>query len=215
MGKALVIHNPKSGGRRLLDSEWKAAAAGLGLEPQYFELEDLGWKRAMDTADLLMVAGGDGTIVKVAKEQIHRFPTHHPIPMQIIPLGMANNIHGAVQQWKSLGKGRDPLVYVHLGRRQGAGRLRYFMEGLGWGGLAHLIHSAKERPLTSTHPWARRKEALMRLMELLTKDGSMGTSLELTVDGKDYSGDYALVEILNLPMIGPRLMLAPEAHSMQ
>jgi diacylglycerol kinase family enzyme len=35
----------------------------------------------------------------------------------------------------------------------------------------------------------------------------------LSLDGRDFSGAYLLVEVLNTPTIGPLLKLAPKAHA--
>ncbi len=219
MGIALVIHNPRSGGRRLEEGEAKAAARRAGMEPLYFELEDNRWVENLGEARRLIVAGGDGTIAQVIREQMRVQPNRPLLPLQILPLGMSNNIYESLRLWAKLllghsGESRPGALFdVPIGRMRIQGREYPFLEGMGWGLVAELIHSAHQFPLVSSLPEARRREAWQRLIGLNSPDPK--SWIKIRADGTDYSGDHALVEILSLPLIGPRLALAPGADPRQ
>lgn len=216
MGIAVIIHNPRSGGRLLKKGEGQQAARRAGLEPLYFELEDSRWMDRLEEAQRLIVAGGDGTIAQVVREQIRVRPDLALKPLQILPLGMSNNLFEALRRWASTssrprsGPGASEiLVESPLGQINVEGRIFYFLEGLGWGLIAELIHSAYDFPLTSHRPEDRRREAWQRLFSLPPRFPEPW--LRIRADGRDRSGSYALVEVLPIPYIGPRIALALEA----
>lgn len=59
------------------------------------------------------------------------------------------------------------------------------------------------------NPEEELRSALEILHELVQKYEPKHCTLK--IDGKDYSGDYVLVEIMNIKSVGPNLFLAPNA----
>ena len=158
--------------------------------------------------DVVMVAGGDGTVGRVAKRLAGT-----KIPIAVIPTGTANNVA------RTLGIGVDPrraiaslasavlrdvdLGVVSEGGKLGAKVEEHFIEGFGVGVFAYVI---AERA-------TKKDKELRRAFGLLAKELASYPPhrAHVEVNGRDVSGDYLLIAVLNLQSIGPALRLAPEA----
>ncbi|HEX3770536.1 MAG TPA: diacylglycerol kinase family protein [Polyangiaceae bacterium] len=202
--RGTLIHNPKAGDRRIPDTAVMAA-----------DLEALGWtlkvadKSAIDEAlrhpgDAVFVAGGDGTVGKVAKRLAGT-----GVPMAVIPTGTANNVA------RTLGIGVDARIAIDdlrravvrdidLGVVDTSGQEERFLEGFGIGLFAWVM---AERA-TGKHKKLRR--ALGLLAEVLADYAPRRARIE--IDGRDASGEYLLASVMNLRSLGPALGLAPEAQ---
>ncbi len=165
-------------------------------------------------ADLVAVAGGDGTLARIAKAMIGR-----EVPIAALPLGTANNIAA------SLGLAGVPLEELVSGwdtakrLRVDAGTARApwgsapFIEGVGAGLFAFVMPRADEHPTMAglSEPEAKVAYGVQMLKERLAKFPERRIVARL--DGKDVSGAYVLFEALNTRYIGPNLYLAPGADS--
>lgn len=203
--RVTLIHNPDAGGESAPDRAQIVDA-----------LESFGWRtRAVDRSqlddvlkkpgDALLVAGGDGTVGKVAKRLAGT-----GVPMAVIPTGTANNVA------RTLGIGIDPRVAidglpraivrgVDLGMLDlKCGKERWFLEGVGVGLFASVM---AERA-------GKKHKKLRRAFRLLADELETFEPLrtKLDVDGKDLSGHYLLVSIMNLRSLGPALGFAPDAQ---
>src|SRR5687767_10718675 len=97
-----VVHNPSAGAVELDRTRLLALLVRAGYRPRYYSTKTEGWKQALhDRAELIIAAGGDGTVAKVARELVGR-----DVPLAVLPLGTANNIAA------SMGLGRDPAATV-------------------------------------------------------------------------------------------------------
>jgi diacylglycerol kinase (ATP) len=161
--------------------------------------------------DLVAAAGGDGTVALVARTIARR-----GVPMAIIPLGTANNIaltlgiepsmDQAIQRWD----GRQTRS-LDLGTARGPWRERVFAEAVGLGlipaGIAHADSLPSEEARRFSSSLARTahiyREALSRLE---------AHRCTIDVDGERFSDDFLLVEVLNIPFVGPNLVFAPKAN---
>ena len=87
-----LIHNPKAGDARHGKDQLMAALAEAGHHATYQSTKEPGFKKALkQPADLVLAAGGDGTIGKVAFRLIDS-----GIPLSVLPLGTANNLARAL-----------------------------------------------------------------------------------------------------------------------
>ena len=164
-----------------------------------------------EPTDLIAVAGGDGTVGRIAKKLIGR-----DIPMAPLPLGTANNIS------KTLGlteltveeiiSGWDlsHRVLFDVGVAKGPWGSRYFVEAIGVGLFARTIPVADESKKLASLKDAPAKVsyALAMLRERLARCAPH--RLELTIDGREVSDDYVLFEAMNMEFVGPNLYLAPD-----
>ncbi len=178
-------------------------------------LHDAGWKvRRVVTkdqlddclchgTDVVIVAGGDGTIARVAKRVAGT-----NVPMAIVPMGTANNIA------RSLGLGVDPIVAarglanpatrdVDLGVIHSARSTSYFLEGFGVGVFADVI---AEKASKKTKELRRGLGLIAAELEAYDP-----VHFELEIEGRDFSGPYILAAVMNARSLGPALELAPDA----
>jgi diacylglycerol kinase (ATP) len=99
--KTLLLHNPTAGAKHPPADELIIAATQAGIHPTYFSTKDKRYKAALRKSwDLVIVAGGDGTVARAVRELKDR-----STPLAILPIGTANNIArsvGIVGEPKSL-----------------------------------------------------------------------------------------------------------------
>ncbi|MGD9614782.1 MAG: diacylglycerol kinase family protein [Alphaproteobacteria bacterium] len=197
-----LIHN-ESAGDASHDRDWLVGLlARAGYDVDYHRYDPARVAAALDgAAELVAVAGGDGSVARVIAQARPDAP-----PIAILPLGTANNLATA------LGLGRD-IEQLVAGWRRFTGRpfypidsegpwgSRQLVEGLGFGAIEEAI---AELPDTIDHESACRAYA----DEVMTDDPEL---LELTIDGTTIRERFAVLEIATIPLVGPNLRLAPAA----
>jgi diacylglycerol kinase (ATP) len=211
MVRVTLVHNPGAGdeqhsAKRVL-RELQEAGYDAQLAPAKKGVE----KALADPGDLVVVAGGDGSIKRVALAIAGR-----GVPMAILPIGTANNIAkslGAIGSFSELIAGwrraqRRRLTVGTVATRWGSMR---FVESVGVGVFTELVTRGRsevndsESGLTG-HAIDR---ALLLLQRIVAERAPRLRRLEL--DGSDLSGEYLLVEVMNIPLVGPNIPLAPHA----
>lgn len=163
-----------------------------------------------DSGKLLVAAGGDGTVRKVALAAAETGR-----PFAILPVGTANNVakslgivgttREVIERWST----DDAGVPFDVGEASAAwGRTR-FIESIGGGLFADLL--AREGEIGVGHELLGREmdQALHVLLEELREARPARWRLEL--DGEDLSGEYLMVEVLNIRFAGPNVLLDPDA----
>lgn len=213
--KVTLIHNPKSGGRTHDGSGLTKLIRRAGHEVTYVSSKEMEWERALEEpANLVAVAGGDGTVGKVARQLVGR-----DTPFTILPTGTANNVAKTfglteaghadlVAGWTSGKRSR-----LDVGVVTGPMGTRAFVEGFGLGLFADTMARLgdKESPERDRLAAARDEVTSVRkiLAERLSRHPS--NTLAVILDGRDLSGEYVLLEAMNTNYIGPNLHLAPGA----
>lgn len=209
-----LFHNPSAGhGRHDADElEQILRTSGHAVTMQSVDQPD--WERALEQpGELVVVAGGDGTVASISIKMIGR-----PQPIAVIPMGTANNVARAI----GLGLGTSPREIVRawehsqpcgfdIGLAESEGRTQHFLECVGVGEFGRLI---VHRDLVEGSALADdRERKLERDLEVLAERVATGNgqAVQLYVDGVDRSGEYLLAEVLNTWSFGPRLGLAPQA----
>ena len=206
-----LIHNPRAGRQSdAAASELRRFLSDSGHEVRYQSTKEEGWKTALDEpADLVIVAGGDGTVARVTRRMVGR-----GVPLALLPAGTANNIA------RSLGVLERPLeelvrrpqdarrVKLDVGVAAGPWGERYFVEGVGAGLFANLLGSPAGDTL-KTHD-APVENGLRRLREVAVHCEPV--EIAASLDGRDISGRYLLMEALSLPYVGPNLHLAHDSQ---
>lgn len=211
--RVTLIHNPVAGDGEVSATSLVAALRENGYQPDYWSSKPSDVEKALaDPYQLVVVAGGDGTVAEVAKRLAGR-----GIPIAVLPAGTANNIAAAlgadgslrvqIEGWAS-GR-RQPF---DVGRARGPWGEKPFVESVGCGAVADMMacFDRKEQPMSAP---AGSKEGLDAARQELRKTlrHVRPGECHLVVDGQDCSGRYLLVEVMNIRRIGPRLLLAPEA----
>jgi diacylglycerol kinase (ATP) len=173
------------------------------------------WREALGKGwDLVAVAGGDGTVGRVARRL-----AGCGSPGAVLPLGTANNVARAlgvadtpvealVAGWTSADR-----CYLDLGMARGPWGERRFVEGVGAGLLARMmswLETVDNAPLDHLDDADERVASVVRMLRARL-DQCRPAAYTVTLDGRDCSGEYVLVEAMNIPTVGPNLRLAPEA----
>ncbi|HWB47578.1 MAG TPA: diacylglycerol kinase family protein [Stellaceae bacterium] len=202
--RVTLFHNRSAGEGDHDEQELTHLIAAAGYEVAYFDAKRYDIPRVLDRpTDLVVVAGGDGTIRRVALAARPEGP-----PLAILPLGTANNIahslgitastHALIDGWRHQTIGR----FYPIEAETPWGRQR-LIEGIGLGVLADLIEDDQDKDSTPLD--ARRRAA-----ELV--DAAEPESFELRVDDALVTEPAILLEVTTIPLVGPNLLLAPGAN---
>lgn len=211
--RVTLIHNPTAGDESFSASELKAMIKRAGHKVRNQSSKD-DYKSALEKpADLVAVAGGDGTVRKVAMELIGR-----RLPLTVLPCGTANNIA------RSLGITGPPAKLIagwasarpvgfDVGMARGPKGAVRFLEGIGLGvfsGLMSLLGEIDdEHDIDFDDPKHKLHSDINALKAIVSEFPACAA--EVTVDEQTFSGRYVLIEAMNIKSVGPNLLLAPEA----
>ena len=207
-----LMHNPKAGDAEHGEKQLMRALAKAGHHATYQSTKKRDYKKALKKpTDLVLAAGGDGTVGKIGCRLIDS-----GIPLSVLPLGTANNLA------RSLGfiaspeeiilrlEGGKKLTF-DVGLARGPWGKRYFFESVGGGLLADYVSAAKRKAkktktLSSEQEMTRHVSLLRRMLhEYPTREW------KIDIDGEDVSDRYILWEAMNIRSIGPALYLASQA----
>jgi len=210
MMKITLIHNPKAGEGQDARSIVRLMT-DAGHEVKHRSIKKDWEKLLQEPADLVVAAGGDGTVRQVALKA-----AEHCLPFAAIPIGTANNIAKSVgvvgeaaeliETWSTSKRQAQPFDLGEAVAPWGTDR---FVEGVGGGLVADLIDREEEISADATLLGRATDRALHLLCELARE--APVRRWEIRADGRDLSGDYFAVEVLNIRFVGPNLPLAPEA----
>ena len=213
--KATLIHNPGAGDdKQATIGQVRALLKEAGYKVRYQSSKEKGWHKALKkSADVVVVAAGDGTVSRVARRMIGT-----KVPIAVLPMGTANNISKTlgisdlpitrlIRSWK----GAHPVEF-DAGHASGPWGERYFMEGIGAGLLTSSIPEVKGNKTMDHLQEAGVKVTYAQQVFREHLAESPSVEMEATVDGEDISGRYVLFEVLNMKYIGPNLFLAPDVE---
>jgi len=206
-----LIHNPGAGRQHAGDAaKLRKFLSDAGHEVRYQSAKEDGWKGALKKpAELVVVAGGDGTVAKVTRRMVGR-----GMPVGVLPSGTANNIARALglleRPFEELVRGweKPRRVKLDVGIAAGPWGERYFVESVGAGLFAGLLASGSRKKLKKGKSPV--ESGLRRLREAAQRCEALEISAAL--DGRDISGRYLLLEAVNLPYVGPNLHLAHDSQ---
>jgi diacylglycerol kinase family enzyme len=210
--RVLLIHNPKAGDRKHSKKQLMASLTRCGHQAFYQSTKEQGWKKAFKKpADLVIAAGGDGTVHQTAWQIIET-----GIPLAILPLGTANNL---ARSLGFAGSADEILQSLHCGNsrpfdvgvaRSGS-QTNYFLEAAGGGLFADYFPAAKANEIKGASPEEELNANLSLLRELALNYHAR--FWKMSIDGKDISGRYTLWGAMNIRSAGPALYLAPKART--
>lgn len=212
--RVTLIHNPGAGSTGEKDAlKLEKLLSRAGHKVRYRSSKERGWKRALKKpADLVAVAGGDGTVGRVIRRMVGR-----GVPVTLLPSGTANNIGRTLglleRPFEDLVRGWETArrVKLDIGVAKGPWGERYFIEGVGAGLFANLLAQPKNKNAKVGKPEDVVDRALRRLHDMTVHCESLDVSASL--DGEDISGRYLLFETINLRYVGPNMFLAPEGKT--
>jgi diacylglycerol kinase family enzyme len=207
--KITLVHNPKAG-----DGQDSKALVLLmteaGHEVRHGSVKD-NWDELLEKqTDLVVAAGGDGTVRRVALAAAER-----GLRFAAIPVGTANNIAKSIgmlgdageliESWSTSPRHAQPF---DLGEAEAPWGSARFVEGVGAGLIGELIE--REDDIAEGTFLGREMDRALHLLCELVTDAKVHR-WKIQADGKDVSGDYFAVEVLNIRFVGPNLPLAPKA----
>jgi diacylglycerol kinase family enzyme len=207
--KIALMHNPAAGSEdhsaeELIDEIHRAGHRVVAHVTRKRELR----AALHDGCDLVAIAGGDGTVGKAA-----HVLKGTSTPFTVLALGTANNIARTLRvtgttaeqiaSWTArVVRGFDVAEATIDGEAVD------FIEALGFGVFPRVMRANRDAPAPdgAEATLARDLQALHdRIATAPTRP------YRITGDGRDLSGNYVMVEILNIPTIGPRLTIAADA----
>jgi diacylglycerol kinase family enzyme len=167
-----------------------------------------------DLPVLLVVAGGDGTIRKVAKSIVDR-----PVPLAVLPTGTANNVAKALgladvplpELMKSWASGR--FTSFDVGMAHGPWGTDLLLESAGAGLLAATIadiDAGESDYVNGLGPPDARLAAATDVFERLA-GLERPFRARVRMDDREIDRDFLLLEVMNFGAAGPDLRLSPRA----
>jgi diacylglycerol kinase (ATP) len=205
--EATLIYNPRARNTSKLSvDQILEALHAIGYDPILISTsteEELD-QALVKAKDLVVVAGGDGSIRAVAIRLLDRDIRIAPLPM-----GTANNIA------RMLGLTGSPLEIIagladSVERDMDMGRVitpqgtEYFLEALGVGAFADVMEKYNPEEGKSL---ARGVGTMLN-----TLNTYQPKFFHINVDGEDLSGSYFMCEVMNTPTVSFRFTLAPDAQ---
>jgi diacylglycerol kinase family enzyme len=214
MTRVTIIHNTTAGDGGTSGDSLRRLVAGRGYQVAYATTDDDLDEALNDPGDLVVAAGGDGTVGRVAARLVGR-----GIPLAVLALGTANNVsrrlglpvEGSARElafdWEAAGRRR-----LDVGVARGPWGTRHFVESFGIGVFAAampILSALKKGAEASTSPAAELAHDQRALAALL--GDYRAHPMELRADGRDRSGEYLMVEAVTAGAFGARLPLVPAA----
>jgi diacylglycerol kinase (ATP) len=214
--KVTLIHNPSAGKASRSDADDLAALIrAAGHQVAYQSVKEENWQAALEKpADVVAVAGGDGTVGDVARRLLGK-----SIPIAVVPRGTANNLAHTLKvthiPLDQLIAGWTAARYLPFDSAiaNGPWGQDHFFESLGTGFFAWTIAQI-DREDGSAESGSKDMEHELRAARRFLRerlDHFSPQSLQVKLDGRDLSGEFLLLEAMNIRSIGPNLFLAPGA----
>jgi diacylglycerol kinase family enzyme len=197
--RATLIHNKKAGGGAHCRSDLEALLQRAEYRVAYYAAKHCDLAAALAApADLVVVAGGDGTVARVARKARAGAP-----PIAILPLGIANNVAhslgtaGALDDLVAGWRDVEPRPFYPL-TAIGPWGTRRLVEGIGFGAIEQGMAYMTGKPGIA--------EARRAVAERMVS--AAPECLELRLDGETIEGRFSVLELTAIPLVGPNLRLA-------
>jgi diacylglycerol kinase (ATP) len=213
--KVALFHNPKAGNGTFKVSEFVRAIETAGHKVLYVSIKTKDWQQAFcEPIDRVIIAGGDGSVSRLSPWLAAR-----GLPFSILPLGTANNCA------RSLGQTRTAEAIIHnlgsggqtkidLGLITSPTSKRFFIESAGVGLLPRIMSEMRNLQKKNGSKFrsliGERLDGAKKYLHSMAKDIST-FGCEALLDDENISGDFLLLEIANIGLIGPSLNLADAA----
>jgi diacylglycerol kinase family enzyme len=212
-----LIHNPEAGSENQPSAEdLVALVRKAGHSVRYQSSKHADWQTVLEEpADLIAIAGGDGVVGLVTTGLVGK-----NVPFTILPMGTANNVattlklrgrplEELIAGWKAAAR-----LNFDVGVVQGPWGSAHFIEGVGIGAFTDTMSKldARRNAELAHHEDPEKKiQTALHILKIRIEAYS-AVPLKLTLDGRDLTGEYVLIEAMNIRAIGPNLCLAPAAE---
>lgn len=206
---ATLIHNENAGFEKDSPETLIRLMRSHGFQARYADPDKETLKKTLgNPGDVLVVAGGDGTVGKIAKKHVG-----NETPIAVLPFGTANNIATSlnisgtakqiISKWDV-----EKIHHFDVGITSVDKKERFFLESSGFGLFPNLFRQRRDRDSQDSRE-EELEDALKHQLRILHRYRSQECIIEM--DGQTLSGEYLMVEIMNTPLAGPSLQLAPQA----
>ena len=216
MKVAKLLHNSNAGEEDHEAEDLVSEIRANGFDCSYSSTKKKALKKMDSDFDFLVAAGGDGTIRKITRYLLKQKKVERPWPVALLPLGTANNIA------KTLGVERNTEEVIrtwHNARLQpydvgdvyhNKDEVGFFLESFGFGIFPRLMKEMKDEVIEES---ATAEERIQHALKVLYRVicSYKPRHCEIIADGKDFSGKFMMMEVMNTKSIGPNLMIAPDA----
>jgi diacylglycerol kinase (ATP) len=215
MKKATLLHNPTAGDNDFSKKELVKLIKAEGFACSYASVKEDGWDEFDQETDFLVVAGGDGTVRRVAKALMKRKLLDKQYPLALLPHGTANNIATALD---IAGEANEIIRRWHhyhlksfdIGKIHGVRDDLFFLEGVGYGIFPRLMKTMSKLSDDVGDSVDERLNAARLVLCEIVQDYE-AKPCTIIADGAEYSGNFLMVEVMNIRSIGPNLVLASNA----
>jgi diacylglycerol kinase (ATP) len=217
MKEATLLHNPKAGDEEHSKKELVELVEAAGYKCRYTSTKKDGWDEFSHDVDVLIIGGGDGTVRKAIGELWKREGLEKAPPIVLLPLGTANNISSALNikgTSEEILKRLDKLkpAKFDLGVIERGGTQDFFVEAFGVGLFPSFMEKVREEKLDKKDTVEEEVQAVLNAFhEFIFSRHPRKCTLE--IDGKDFTGEYLSVEVMNVPSIGTNFRFAPQADA--
>jgi diacylglycerol kinase (ATP) len=213
MTKVKLLHNAAAGDEEHSHHDLISLIESKGFQCEYASVKGSGWHKISDDTDFVIVAGGDGTVRKVIDKMLDRKLIDKRFPLAILPLGTANNLAKTLQVDVTAEEAAQSWLLFRkrpfdVGKVYGLSGTKFFIEGLSYGIFPYLINRMQSPRMVGDSPEEELEFALEELRNIVLS--YQPCYCKLKIDGADHSGEYLLVEIMNIRSIGPNLILGPD-----
>jgi diacylglycerol kinase (ATP) len=205
--RATLVHNTTAGTGSHTTEELVEILEAAGILASAYSPKDKDLERILaHPAELVIAAGGDGTIAKVItllKDRETR--------VAVLPLGTANNIARAfnitgpieevVAGWEE-GRAQKLDIGIASGPFEG----RRFLEAVGVGALADTTAKKVKEEGTLAKQVERGRDLFRRTLRK-----AKPIKVKLMLDERPLKEEVLLLEIMNIGFVGPGLRLATQA----
>lgn len=216
MKKATVLHNPEAGEGETSKQELIRKIESAGFKCSYSSTKPFRWEN-IDTegTDFLILAGGDGTVRKIAEELLARKVIEKNIPIGLLPFGTANNIARTLGLCGDTSRIMDgwhegTVKKFDVGKIEGLDKPGFFLESFGYGLFPKLMQQMKKQKKNDIDDPKEKLQVALKILHELILNAPV-KKCDLQINEKDYSGNLLLLEVMNIRSIGPNLTLAPDA----
>lgn len=216
MKKAKVLHNPGAGEGETTKRELVEQIESAGFKCSYSSTKQFRWENIeTEDIDFLVLAGGDGTVRKIAEELLGRKMIAKRLPLGILPFGTANNIAKTLGLYRPSeeiinGWHGATLKRFDVGDIRGLDQPTFFLESFGYGLFPKLMLEMRRQEKNNIEDPKEQIQVALELLYDLVQSAPV-KKCKLQIDDIDCSGEFLLVEVMNIRSIGPNLHLAPDA----
>lgn len=215
MKKTLLVYNPRAGEKGKSSAALMEQITSNGFSCKHAHVKDNWLKEGMD-ADLIVAAGGDGTIRKVASRLLNRKQLDKRIPLAMLPLGTANNIGltlGIKGSIAKLIKGwcNAKIKTIDVGFAKYKDGEGFFLEGAGCGVFPRLIREMDRKNLQYVESTREELQLALTVLYGIVQEYT-ACACKIIADDEVREGKFLMVEVLNIQSIGPNIRAAARAN---